>query len=125
MRKVDVLRVLLVDADPDRKRRISLLKENGLTVYPALDLRQARERCKPGSYDLIIVNARGNPYPALELCDDILSKDHEQLLLLMTAPEVQLPHRDYLVSSVPEELVNRANGLLASQHRPVAKSLVA
>ena len=125
MQKADGNKVLLVDSEPDRKQRISLLKENGLTVYPALDLQQARERCKPGNYDLIVVNGRGKAQAALAICDEILSKDREQLVLLLADPDVQLPHRDYLVSGTSEELTKKIKSLLGSRQKPAAKSLVA
>lgn len=125
MQKADGNKVLLVDSEPDRKQRISLLKENGWMVYPALDLQQARERCKPGSYDLIVVNGRGKAQAALAICDEILGKDREQLVLLLTDPDVQLPHRDYLVSGTSEELTKKIKSLLGSHQKPAAKSLVA
>jgi len=109
-------RVLLVDhavepKDRNRKERISLLKANGLTVYPAFDLQQARERCKPGRYDLIIVNAGSNPGLALAMCDEIVRQDSKQLLLLMVTPEMKVPRRSYLVSDNSEILLGRVKAL--------------
>jgi PleD family two-component response regulator len=52
-----LVKVLLIDRDPRRMERISFLKEHGYKVFPALDVQQARDRCKPGVYDLIVVNS--------------------------------------------------------------------
>jgi DNA-binding response OmpR family regulator len=117
-------RILLVDKDLDRKERIGLLKKNGFTVYPALDVQQARERCKPGRYDLIIVNAGDDQHLALALCDHIASQDPRQRLLLMAAPDIQLARREHVVSSKPEALLERVQALL-SGHYSEAKSLAA
>ena len=107
-------KILLVDDEPDgRKQRIGILKDRGFAVYPALAIEQARTRCRPGAYDLIIVHANGNNKDvALELCDRIRENDSRQLLLLMLAPEVHVPRRDYLVSNVPKELLERVESLL-------------
>jgi DNA-binding NtrC family response regulator len=102
-----ILKVLLIDRDPQRKERISALKNNGYRVFPALDLKQARERCKPGAYDLIIVNVGEQPEMALEFCESIKSRDPKQSVLLMTDPSVQLPPQDYMVPDIPERLLER------------------
>ncbi len=86
------LKVLLIDRDPERrKERISTLKKNGYRVFPALDLQQAKQRCKPGAYDLIVVNAGEQPEMALEFCEWIRSNDPKQAVLLMVGAIVQIP----------------------------------
>jgi DNA-binding response OmpR family regulator len=117
-------RILLVDRDSDRKERIALLKKNGFTVYPALDIEQARERCKPGRYDLIIVNAGDDPHMALALCDHIANQDPRQLLLLMAAPDLHSSRGEQVVSSKPEALLERVRALFAARHLE-ARSLAA
>jgi len=118
--------ILFVDKDADRKERISLLKKNGFKVFPALDIGQARERYKPGKFDLIIVNAQNNnPQLALAMCDDIIRRDAHQLLLLMAAPELQLPARQYLVSPQPEKVAERAKTLFAERSEAEKKSFAA
>ena len=109
-------KILLVDDEPDgRKQRIRILKDHGFAVYPALAIEQARTRCRPGTYDLIIVHANNNnKNVALELCDQIRINNPMQLVLLMLAPDVHVPRRDYLVSSVPKELLERVESLLRS-----------
>jgi DNA-binding response OmpR family regulator len=106
-----LVKVLLVDRDPERrKERISVLKEHGYKVFPALDLQQARSRCKPGAFDLIVVNSGGQPDMALELCEWIKSNDSKQAVLLMVGA-VQLPRRDYMVSDIPERLLERIESM--------------
>jgi DNA-binding response OmpR family regulator len=107
-----LVKVLLIDRDPERrKERISVLNKHGYKVFPALDLQQARSRCKPGAFDLIVVNSGGQPEMALELCDSITTKDPKQAVLLMAATGNQLPRRDYIVSDVPEQLLGRIESL--------------
>ena len=118
--------VLLVDRDADRKERISLLKKNGFKVFPALDVGQARERYKPGKFDLIIVNApNNNPHPALAMCDEIARRDAHQPLLLMAGADLQLPERQYLVSPQPQMVVERAKALLAARSGGEKRSFAA
>ncbi len=108
------LKVLLIDRDPERrKERISILKKNGYRVFPALDLQQAKQRCKPYTYDVIVANAEGWEHPelALEFCDWIKSTDPKQAILLMIGAIVQLPRRDYMVSDIPERLLARIDSM--------------
>jgi|SRR5579859_697817 len=107
-------KILLVDDEPGgRKQRIGILKDRGFAVYPALAIEQARTRCRPGAYDLIIVHANNdNKDVALALCDWLHTNDSRQLLLLMLAPDVHVPRRDFLVSNVPKELLERVEFLL-------------
>ena len=118
-------RVLLVDDAPDRKQRIDLLKANGLTVFPALKLEQAQERCRPGRYDLIIVSAGRNPNLALAVCDAITSKHQEQLVLMTVAPNTPVPRRAYLVSDRPEILLARVRKLFAKERRSLQAPVAA
>ena len=107
-----ILKVLLVDRDPElRKERISILKKNGYKVFPALELQQAKQRCKPDAYHLIIVNAGEQPEAALELCEWIKSNDPRQTVLLMVGAIVQLPARDYMVADIPERLLERVDAI--------------
>ena len=81
-----LVKVLLIDRDPERRNeRISVLKKHGYKVFPALDIQQARSRCKPGAFDLIVVNSGGQPEMALELCEWIKANDPQQAILLMAA----------------------------------------
>jgi DNA-binding response OmpR family regulator len=108
------VKVLLIDRDPERrKERISALKKNGYRVLPALDLEQAKQRCKPGTYDVIVANAEGWEHPelALEFCEWIKSTAPQQAVLLMIGAIVQLPRRDYMVSDIPERLVERIDSM--------------
>jgi DNA-binding response OmpR family regulator len=108
------LKVLLIDRDPERrKERISALKKIGYRVFPALDLHQAKQRCQPGTYDLIVVNSDGweQPEMALEFCEWIRSTALRQAVLLMVGAIVHLPHRDYMVSDIPERLLERIDSI--------------
>ena len=106
------LKVLLIDRDPElRKERISTLKKNGYRVFPALDLQQAKQRCKPGAYDVIVVNAGEQPEMALEFCEWIRGNDPKQAILLMVGAIVQLPRREYMVPHIPERLLERIDSI--------------
>ena len=48
---------------------------------------------------------------ALELCEWIKSNDPKQAVLLMVGAIVQLPRRDYMVSDIPERLVERIDSM--------------
>jgi|SRR5664280_2673394 DNA-binding response OmpR family regulator len=107
-----LVKVLLIDRDPERrKERISVLKKHGYKVFPALDLQEAKVRCKPDAYDLIVVNSGGQPEMALELCEWIKRNDSKQAVLLMEGAVVQLPRRDYMVSDIPERLLERIESM--------------
>jgi DNA-binding NtrC family response regulator len=110
--KSDMVKVLLIDRDPERrKERVSVLKEHGYKVFPALEIQQAKDRCKPGVYDLIVVNSGEQPEMAHEFCDSILRKDPGQAVLLMAGESVQRPRRDYMVSDIPERLLERIESM--------------
>jgi DNA-binding NtrC family response regulator len=105
-------KVLIIDNAPDRKRRITALKNHGYRVYPALRIAEARNRCKPGSYDVIVVNSAEDQAAAIELYDAILRLAPKQNVLLMMAPGAPPPDRDYLVSTDPEELAAKVESLI-------------
>lgn len=108
-------KILMIDKAADRKKRIMALKEHGFTVHPALKIAEARNRCKSGSYDLIIVNSEEAWDEALELCQSIRQRSPHQALLLM-ASDRQIPAApEYLVSSDPEQLVVRVEELLGKR----------
>ncbi len=109
--KSGLVKVLLIDRNPERKERISVLQRHKYKVFPALDIQQARERCRPGVYDLVVVNAGGQPELALEFCDSITITNPEQAVLLMVGEGVQLPRRDYMVSDIPERLLERIESM--------------
>ena len=118
-----LLKVLLIDRDPElRKERISILKKNGYRVFPALDLQQAKGRCRPGAYDLIVVNTGEHPELALEFCESIRSTDPKQAVLLMVGAIVRLPPRDYMVSDIKERLLERIESMFERRAEIVAKA---
>jgi PleD family two-component response regulator len=105
-------KALLVDADKDRNRRKErkvLLQNLGFKVFPALDVTYVRSRCKPGAFDLIVVNAGENVQSALELCDAVRAGDQNQQLFMISSNKEGIPARDYLVSDW-DELQRRLSG---------------
>jgi DNA-binding response OmpR family regulator len=107
-----IRKVLIVDKSIDRKKRIAALKGRGLSVFPALQLREARSRCRPGAYDLIIVNAQDEPEAAAAFCDELCGRAPAQAVLLAVADETKGPDRIYIVADDPQVLAQRAAELL-------------
>jgi len=107
-------KVLIVDKSIDRKKRITALKERGLSVFPALRLAEARSRCRPGAYDLIIVNAQDEPEAATSFCDELSKRAPAQAVLLVVSNGTGPSGRKYVVADDPEVLAQRAAALLGS-----------
>ena len=104
-------KILMVDDDPKgRKARINILKAHGFSAYPALDLQQAKTRCKPGAFDLIVVNPRPDKELALEFCNAIKKQNPEQLLLLMTNAN-EVGENAGMVSDNPKMLLERVQAI--------------
>ena len=99
-------KALVVDTDKDRyhrKERIGLIQNAGFKAYPVLRLQDACVRCKPGSFDLVAVNATENGAQAVELCDQMKKNDPKlQLFLVSSSPDT--PSRDYIVSDWAEAI---------------------
>lgn len=109
-------RILVIDNDrKGRKARINILKAHGFSAYPALNMQQAKTRCKPGSFDLIVVNSSDEKELALEFCDTIKQADPRQFVLLMTAAGAEAGDRDYLVSDDPQLLLERVQALFPAR----------
>ena len=109
-------KVLIVDKSIDRKKRIAALKEQGLSVFPALKLEEARSRCRPGAYDLIIVNVQDEPETAASFCDELRARTPAQAVLLAVSNGSGNNGQDYLVQDDPKLLAQRAAALLG--HAP-------
>jgi DNA-binding response OmpR family regulator len=105
-------KVLIVDKSIDRKKRIAALKEQGFSVFPALRLEEARSRCRPGAYDLIIVNAQDEPEIAASFCDELRARTPAQAVLLAVSNGSGNNGQDYLVQDEPALLAQRAAALL-------------
>jgi DNA-binding response OmpR family regulator len=118
-------KILIIDKSPERKNRIQALKSHGFAVYPALKIEEARNRCKPGCYDLIVVNSGEEQDVAAQLCNDILQRAPKQLLLLMVNPGDPIPARDYAVSNNEDELVQRVESLLGRRSTTSGAALAA
>lgn len=104
-------KVLIVDRGIDRKKRIAALKERGFSVFPALQLREARSRCRPGAYDLIIVSAQDEPEAAIAFCDELRQRTHPQPVLLMVSGESKNSEQAYMVADDPRLLADRVEAL--------------
>lgn len=117
-----IRKVLIVDKSIDRKKRIAALKGRGLSVFPALQLLEARSRCRPGAYDLIIVNAQDELDAAAEFCDQLCGRAPAQAVLLAVADGVKGPDRIYVVADDPEVLAQRAAALLDASGKSVDAS---
>jgi DNA-binding response OmpR family regulator len=109
-------KVLIVDKSIDRKKRIAALKGRGFSVFPALQLAEARSRCRPGAYDLIIVNAQDEPEAAAAFCDELRGRAPAQPVLLAVADGTASPDVTYAVADDPEVLAQRAAELLDGSH---------
>ncbi len=108
-------KILMVDNDPKgRKDRINILRAHGFAAYPALNLQQAMSRCRPGAYDLIVVNPHEGKEQALEFCEAIRKQNPQQLLLLMTSVSVESSDRD-TVSDNPQALLERVQEMFPKQ----------
>jgi DNA-binding NtrC family response regulator len=103
-------RALMVDDDRDRyrrKERTDALKQAGYKVYPVLRLQDVCTRCKPGAFDVIVVNGTQNPALALEVSDQIKSNDPNQRIILFSSQD--LGSRDFIVSDW-QEVLRRLGG---------------
>jgi DNA-binding NtrC family response regulator len=95
-------KALMVDEDKDRyrrKERNDLLKQAGFKVYPVLRMQDVCTRCKPGAFELIVVNGTENPEAAVQLCEQIKANDPKQKIVLVSD---QNHDRDYVVSNWDE-----------------------
>jgi len=107
----------MVDNDPkSRKARINILKAHGFAAYPALDLQQAKSRCKPNAFDLIVVNPRHERELALEFCDTIKKQNPDQLLLLMSTSDAEVVEGADMVSDDPQKLLERVQAIFTKSH---------
>jgi len=118
-------KILMVDNDPkSRKDRINILRAHGFSAYPALNRQQASTRCRPGAYDLIVVNSHEEREQALEFCETIRKQNPQQLLLLMTSADAETAGAEGTVSDDPQSLLERVEAMFpkhaAASEAPVA-----
>lgn len=109
-------RALMADDDKDRyrrKERTDALKQAGYKVFPVLRMQDVCTRCKPGAFDVIVVNGTHNPAQALEVCDQIKSNDPNQRIILFSSQA--LGDRDFIVSDW-QEVVRKAAGEQADKN---------
>jgi CheY-like chemotaxis protein len=120
-------KVLSIDSGSEnqRKARIAAFKKLGFTVHPALSVQQARSRCQPGRYDLIVVVTGEDWEPALQLCDEIRAREPRQALILVAAPGLPIPERSYIVADDAELLRERIEGFFGKEPNPVDSEVAA
>ena len=102
-------KALMVDEDKDRyrrKERNDMLKQAGYKVYPVLRMQDACTRCKPGAFDVIVVNGTLNPGAAMELSEQIKANDPKQMIILVSNENHD---KDYVVGNW-DELSRRISG---------------
>lgn len=111
-------KALVVDDDKDRyrrKERITVIQNAGFKAYPVLRLEDVGARCRPGSFDLVVVNATQNVESAVELCDQIKRNDPNQQVFLV-AGEGTAPDRDYALKDWGE--LSAKLGSTKSEQKP-------
>lgn len=107
-------KAMVVDDDKDRyrrKERVTFVQNAGFKAYPVLRLQDVRNRCRPGSFDLIVVNATQNVDQAVELCDEIKRNDRNQRIFLVAAGATA--DRDYILRDW-----SQLGARLTSEHSP-------
>lgn len=107
-------KVLIIDKSIDRKKKITAVKERGFLVFPALRLAEARSRCRPGAYDLIVVNTPDEMEAATEFCDSLGERTPPQAVLLIASGDSNIPQRDYVTTDDAVALADRVEAMLGS-----------
>lgn len=105
-------KVLIVDKSSDRKKRIGAIKERGFAVFPALRLQEARSRCRPGAYDLVVVHAGEDSQAALAFCQQLQDRRPPQAVLLVMPANGGEKSGENLVSDSPEAVAAKVEEVL-------------
>lgn len=111
-------RILVVGRDPLLRRlRAEVLKTRGYAVYPASNYDDALTRCKPGSYDAVLVSGEEDKDAALEFCEKVRQFNPQQVVLVIVRPHVYLPADacpdDVVENGRPVELIKTLESALA------------
>ncbi|HEV3040998.1 MAG TPA: hypothetical protein VHA33_24745 [Candidatus Angelobacter sp.] len=118
------IKILMVDNDPkSRKERINILRSHGFSAFPALNMQQALTRCKPGAYDLIVVNPRDEKEQALEFCTAIKKQTPQQQCLVMAGDEAA--NLEGTISDDPQRLLERVQTMFPKQTSASESSMAA
>jgi hypothetical protein len=115
-------KVLIVDKSIDRKTRIGAVRERGFAVFPALKLSEARGRCRPGAYDLIVVHGADELDACLALCDQLRERVPPQPVLLVMPDASKAPDRDYVVQGDAKAIADRVEAMFGRMSRGAAVS---
>ena len=114
-----IRKAMVVDDDKDRyrrKERVTSIQNAGFKAYPVLRLQDVRSRCRPGSFDLVVVNATQNVDLAVELCDEIKRNDPNQQIFLVTAGAAA--DRDYILRDWSQLGAKLGSPSVKNQQRP-------
>ena len=114
-----VRKAMVVDDDKDRyrrKERVTVIQNAGFKAYPVLRLQDVRNRCRPGSFDLIAVNAGQNVDQAVELCDEIKRNDPNQQVFLVASAGA--PERDYVLQDWSQLSAKLGSASQKAQQKP-------
>lgn len=111
-------RLLLVGRDPLlRKIRADVLKRCGYAVFPATDYEDALSRCKPNSYDAVLVSGEDNEQEALDFCEEVRTLNPNQIVIVIARPHVYIPGDscpdDVVENMHPTELIESVKAALA------------
>jgi hypothetical protein len=110
-------KVLIVDNSSDRKTRIAAIKARGFAVFPALRLEEARSRCRPGAYDLVVVHGSQDPDASVAFCEQLRERKPAQSVLLSMPADAPVPARDYVASDSANQLADRVEAVLGKASR--------
>jgi len=114
-----IRKAMVVDDDKDRyrrKERVTSIQNAGFKAYPVLRLQDVRSRCRPGSFDLVVVNAAHNTDLAVELCDEIKRNDPNQQIFLVAAGAAA--DRDYILRDWSQLSTKLGSTHEKDQHKP-------
>jgi CheY-like chemotaxis protein len=113
-------RILLVDGNISlRKLRAEILTREGYRVYPATNWENAIPRCRPGAFDLVLINAKDDETSALEFCTEVRRLNPKQLIIMLTQPYAFIPPgscANEVVRDGPRELVAQVGATLSANH---------
>jgi PleD family two-component response regulator len=111
-------RILLVDGNNfQRKLRAEILTREGYRVYPATHPEEAISRCRPGAFDLLLINGKEDENAALQFCNEVRRQNPKQLIIMLTQPFAFVPPdacANDVVRDGPRELVEQVGATLAT-----------
>jgi hypothetical protein len=110
-------RVLIIDKSIDRKKRLAAVKQRGFAVFPALNLSEARTRCRPGAYDLVIINPADEESVVTEFCEQLRGRIPAQAVLLIIPNGSHRTGFEHVAGDDPEAVADKVEAMLGSSGR--------